>query len=48
MKFNVLIVDDEKNIVSTIAMALKSNSYMVHTAESGEKALGIQGRTESG
>nr|HPI75298.1 sigma-54 dependent transcriptional regulator [bacterium] len=43
---SILIVDDEKNILSTISMALKSNGYAVRTAESGAKALDEQAAAE--
>ncbi len=43
---SILIVDDEKNILSTISMALKSNGYAVRTAESGAKALDEQAASE--
>ncbi|HOX29243.1 MAG TPA: sigma-54 dependent transcriptional regulator, partial [bacterium] len=37
----ILVVDDEKNIVATVAMTLKSDGYKVRSAHSGEEALEI-------
>ncbi|MFA6449265.1 MAG: sigma-54 dependent transcriptional regulator [bacterium] len=36
---NILVVDDEKNILTTIAMTLKSGGYAVRTAQSARDAL---------
>jgi len=37
----ILIVDDEKNIVSTISMTLKTGGYRILSAESGDEALDV-------
>lgn len=37
--FQILIVDDEKNICRTIAMVLQGEDYRVQTAQTGEAAL---------
>ncbi len=39
MKQRILLVDDEKNIRRTLSMILKSESYAVREADSGEEAL---------
>ena len=39
MKFNILIVDDEKNIREGIAKSLEMDGYNTVTAEDGEKAF---------
>jgi len=42
---NVLVVDDEKNILTSMGMALEANGYEVDTAENGRDALSaIEGR----
>ncbi len=41
MKKTILVVDDEKNIVSNIKEYLESNDYNVITAYDGEKAIEI-------
>ncbi|MFC1474705.1 sigma-54-dependent transcriptional regulator [bacterium] len=42
---SVLIVDDEKNILSTMGMALESNGYAISTCENGEDALKLLGKS---
>ncbi len=39
--YNILIVDDEKEIVELISYYLKSNNYKIHTAHNGLDALEI-------
>ncbi len=38
---SILIVDDEKNILTTIAMALESDGHLTHTADNGATALSL-------
>ena len=42
----VLVVDDEKNILSSIGMALETNGYSVDTAQDGREALIAMDNTE--
>jgi DNA-binding NtrC family response regulator len=46
MKFNVLIVDDEKNIRQGLGKALEMDGYDVLLAENGQEALAILGQDE--
>jgi len=39
MTYNILVVDDEKNIRRTFAMVLEGEGYTVATAETGEDSL---------
>ena len=39
MKFNVLVIDDEKNIREGLAAALEMDGYSVATAENGKAGL---------
>ncbi len=39
MKFNILVVDDEKNIRQGLARALELDGYKVYTAEDGSEAM---------
>jgi len=39
MKFNILVIDDEKNIREGLAMALEDEGYRVLLAEDGKKGL---------
>ena len=41
MKFNVLIVDDEKNIREGLGQSLEMDGYNIFLAENGAEALGI-------
>ncbi len=41
MKFNVLIVDDEKNIREGLGKALEMEGYNIYLAENGKKGLDI-------
>ena len=41
MKFNILVVDDEKNIRQGLAKALELDGYQVHTAEDGSEAMKV-------
>ncbi len=41
MKQNILLVDDEKDLLSLWTMRLKSAGYSVTTAESGEEAMAV-------
>jgi len=38
-KFKVLLVDDEPDIIEVISYTLKSDGYLVYSAENGEKAI---------
>lgn len=38
-KARILIVDDEKNILITVATALEALGYYVHTAYNGDDAM---------
>lgn len=38
-KYNILVVDDEKNILKVVSMTLKANQYDVDTARSSEEAI---------
>ncbi len=46
MKFNVLIVDDEKNIREGLGRALELDGYRVFLAEDGQEALKVLNREE--
>ncbi|MDR3201076.1 MAG: sigma-54 dependent transcriptional regulator [Spirochaetales bacterium] len=46
MKFNILIVDDEKNIREGLGQALEMEGYAIFLAADGEKALHIFGEEE--
>ena len=41
MKFNVLVVDDEKNIRQGLGKALQLDGYNTFLAENGREALGM-------
>src|SRR5512143_4043859 len=38
-KYNILVVDDEKNILKVVSLTLKDHGYGVETAQSVEEAL---------
>jgi DNA-binding NtrC family response regulator len=38
-KYNILVVDDEKNILRVVSMTLKDSGYSVDTAQSAEEAF---------
>ena len=44
MKFNILIIDDEKNIREGLAAALEMDGYNVVLASDGETGLNLVGR----
>ncbi len=44
MKFNILIIDDEKNIREGLAAALEMDGYNVVLAKDGQEGLGLVGR----
>ena len=46
MKFNVMIVDDEKNIREGLGKALEMDGYNVYLAENGKKAFDLINKTE--
>ena len=46
MKFNVLIVDDEKNIREGLGKSLEMDGYNISLASDGNKALNIINKTE--
>ena len=46
MKFNVMIVDDEKNIREGLGKALEMDGYNVYLAENGKEAFNIINNTE--
>ncbi|MDR1626949.1 MAG: sigma-54 dependent transcriptional regulator [Spirochaetia bacterium] len=46
MKFNILIVDDEKNIREGLAQALEMDGYAIYLAADGREALRVFGEAE--
>ncbi|MDC7236012.1 MAG: sigma-54 dependent transcriptional regulator, partial [Spirochaetales bacterium] len=46
MKFNILVIDDEKNIREGLARALKLDGYDVFTAEDGSEAMKMMVKVE--
>ena len=46
MKFNILVVDDEKNIRQGLAKALELDDYQVYTAEDGSEAMKVMVKAE--
>ncbi len=45
---NLLIVDDEKNIIDSLARLLHKEEYVIHTANSGKEALEMMKTTDFG
>lgn len=41
MKYNILIVDDEPNIIMSLEYILKKENYEVHIARDGKEAIDI-------
>ncbi len=41
MKYNILIVDDEPNIIMSLEYILKKENYEVHIARDGKEAINI-------
>ncbi len=40
-QYNILLVDDEENVLSSLSRALKTNAYKIFTATDATQALGV-------